>query len=95
MHIVDAFCAGLVLVTTANARHGPEIAYLRHGDNGFATSDSAKEYAGTVLGLLSDLSRLGRVKAAALADAERYTLDNMVRNFTDGIVRCLAVPKRA
>jgi L-malate glycosyltransferase len=94
LHIVDAFCAGLVLVTTANARHSPEIAYLRHGDNGFATSDSAEEYAGTVLGLLGDLSRLGRIKAAASADAERYTLDNMVRNLTDGIARCLAVPKR-
>ena len=94
LHIVDAFCGGLVLFTTSNALHGPEIAYLRHGENGFATGDSTEEYAETVLRLLRDPAHFSRVKAAALADAERYTLDNMVQRFTDGIVQCLAASKR-
>jgi glycosyltransferase involved in cell wall biosynthesis len=94
LHIVDAFCSGLVLFTTSGGRHSPEIAYLRRGENAFMTADSTEEYAATVLGLLSDPAHFSRVKAAALADAERYTLDNMVRRFTDGIAQCLAVPKR-
>lgn len=94
LHVFDAFCGGLVLLTTCNAKHGPEIAYLKHGENAFVTADSAEEYAETVLRLLSDPARVSRVKAAALADAERYTLENMVQNFTDGIAQCLAVAKR-
>ncbi len=78
LHIVDAFCGGLVLLTTETARHGPEIAYLRHGENSFMTRDSAEEYAATVVSLCHDPARFNRVKAAALADAERYTLGNMV-----------------
>lgn len=93
LHIVDAFCGGLVLVTTANARHGPEIAYLRHGENAFKTGDSPEVYAETVVRLLGDRAHFSRVKAAALADAERYTLENMVRRFIDGIAQCLAVSK--
>ena len=95
LHILDAFCGGLVLLTTSKARHGPEIAYLRHGENAFMTGDSTEDYADTVLGLLSDPAHLSRVKAAALADAERYTLESMVQRFTDGIAQCLAVSNRS
>jgi glycosyltransferase involved in cell wall biosynthesis len=93
LHVVDAFCAGLVLVTTVNARHGPEIAYLVNGVNGFMTEDSSETYAATVLALAHDPLRLGKVKAAALADAERYTLANMVDNFVRGIEGCLSMQK--
>jgi len=91
LHVVDAFCAGMVLLTTANARHGPEIAYLRHDENGYLMADSPAEYARTVLQLNSDPIQLRRLKVAALADSNRYTLENMAKNFTDGIVRCLNV----
>ena len=90
LHVVDAFCAGLVMVTTSNARHSPEIAYLKNGVNGFMTADSAEEYASVVLGLVNDEVRLDKVKMAAKADAEVYTLDNMVAEFVDGIEKCLA-----
>ena len=90
LHVVDAFCAGLVMVTTSNALHSPEIAYLKNGVNGFMTADSAEEYATVVLGLVNDEVRLDKVKMAAKADAEVYTLDNMVAEFVDGIEKCLA-----
>ncbi|MBC7488655.1 MAG: glycosyltransferase family 4 protein [Glaciimonas sp.] len=90
LHLVDAFCAGLVMVTTSEARHSPEIAYLNHGINGFMTADSSEAYAAVVLGLANDKARLCEVKAAALADAEVYTLDNMVAQFVDGIEKCLS-----
>ena len=66
LHIVDAFCAGLVMVTTSGARHSPEIAYLQHGVNGFMTGDSVKEYAQSVLALIRDRKKLSQIKAARI-----------------------------
>ncbi len=92
LHIVDAFCASLVMVTTSGARHSPEVAYLEHGRNGLMTGDSAESYAKAVLSLFDDRSKLYEMKAAAQADSERYTLDNMVQRFADGIAAALKLP---
>jgi len=89
LHIVDAFCAGLVMVTTTGARHSPEVCYLRDGVNGVMTSDSATEYAQRVLALINDPVGLAQLRAASLADADVYTLEKMVAQFADGIERCL------
>jgi glycosyltransferase involved in cell wall biosynthesis len=89
LHIVDAFCAGLVMVTTTGARHSPEVCYLRDGVNGVMTSDSAAEYAQRVLALINDPMGLSQLRAASLADADVYTLEKMVAHFADGIARCL------
>lgn len=90
LHVVDAFCAGLVMVTTTGARHSPEVVYLRHGVNGIMTGDSVEEYAQAILALIKDRERLNQYRTAALADADVYTLENMVSQFVDGIVKCLA-----
>ncbi len=89
LHIVDAFCAGLVMVTTTGARHSPEVCYLRDGINGVMTSDSAAEYAQRVLALINDPVGLAQLRAASLADADVYTLEKMVAQFADGVARCL------
>lgn len=94
LHIVDAFCAKLVLLTTSNAKHGPEIAYLNHGANGFMTEDSVDVYVQAVLQLVRDPNQLTRIKSAAFADAQLYTLKNMVKHFVEGIVSCIAMPKK-
>lgn len=90
LHIVDAFCAGLVLITTKAAKHGPEVAYLEDGVNGLYAGDTADSYAHAVLGLLADTERLNGMKRAALADASRYSLASMVHNFAVGIEKALA-----
>jgi glycosyltransferase involved in cell wall biosynthesis len=90
LHIVDAFCAGLVIVTTSNAKHSPEIAYLVNGVNGIMTEDNPNSYAQKILYLTKNKSYFNQLKAAALADADVYTLNNMADNFIDGISRCLA-----
>lgn len=90
LHVVDAFCAGLVMATTSGARHSPEVCYLRHGVNGIMTGDSVEEYAQAILALVKDRDRLSQFRAAALVDADVYTLNNMVSQFVDGIVKCLA-----
>jgi glycosyltransferase involved in cell wall biosynthesis len=89
LHIVDAFCSGLVMITTRNARHSPEYAYLRDGVNGLAVDDTPETYSRAVLGLISNPGRLAQMQQAALADSERYTLENMVNRFADGIEAAL------
>lgn len=94
LHILDSFCAGAPMMTTTGARHSPEIAYLRNGENGLMCSGNHSEYARAVTGLLQDTARLADMQAAALASAKHYSLENMVSRFADGIERCLAIPKR-
>ena len=85
LHIVDAFCAGMVMMTTRTARHSPEVAYLRDGENGVYSDDTPEAYSQAVLNVIQDEARLGRMKASALADSEHYTLEHMVERFADGI----------
>ena len=85
LHIVDAFCSGLVIVTTSTARHSPEVAYLRDGENGVCVGDSPETYSQAVVDIIRNPERLIKMKKSALADSERYTLENMVKHFTDGI----------
>jgi glycosyltransferase involved in cell wall biosynthesis len=95
LHVLDAFCAGIPMITTEGARHGPEISYLESGRNGLVVKDDAEAYAQAVLALLDNPGRLKQVCAAAGEDARRYTLDNMVRRFVDGIEACLrSAPRR-
>ena len=92
LHVLDAFCAGLPMLTTDTARHGPEIAYLESGRNGYVLPADEATYAAAYLALLDDPLRMERIRAAAAEDARRYTLDRMVERFTEGIERCLTMP---
>lgn len=94
LHVLDSFCSGAPMITTAESRHGPEIAYLEDGVNGLVVKGEAGRYADAVIGLFKDAGRLDAIKQAALRDARRYTLDNMVNQFADGIERCVALPKK-
>lgn len=94
LHILDAFAAGVPLVTTSKALHSPEIAYLRDGVNGLLTGDGAEAYGGAVVALLQDPVQLREMSAAALASSTEFSLEEMVRRFAGGIEACLAVPKR-
>lgn len=92
LHVLDAFCAGIPMITTDSARHGPEISYLQSGRNGLVVQADAAAYADAYLGLLDDPAAMQSVCRAAAQDARRYTLDNMVRRFVEGIEGCLAAP---
>jgi glycosyltransferase involved in cell wall biosynthesis len=93
LHVLDAFCAGIPMITTEGARHGPEIAYLQSGRNGFVVEASAQAFADTYLNLLRDSACMEQVRAAAAQDARHYTLDNMVQRFIEGIEGCLSMPR--
>lgn len=85
LHIVDAFCSGLVMFTTRTARHSPEVAYLRDGVNGVYADDTPAEYSRAILDVISSPERLQAMRCSALADADTYSLDAMVESFANGI----------
>ncbi len=87
--ILDSFAAGLPLVTTAGALHGPEIDYLDNGVNGVIVSGNEDVFAKTVVGLMRDPHRMAALREGAMKSAARYTIENMVENITNGIFACL------
>lgn len=90
LHVLDAFSAGLPMITTARALHSPEIAYLQGGTTGLVIDDERPEvYADAVTALMGDEARLQAMRSACLEAAGRYTLDNMVSNFARGVLDCL------
>jgi L-malate glycosyltransferase len=87
LHVLDAFCAGLPMFTTASARHGPEIEYLEDGRNSVVVGDAG--FADAVIAVLRDPVRYAAIAAAARESARKYTLDIMVGRFVRGIEECL------
>lgn len=86
--IVDAFAAGLPIVTTTAHGHGPELDYLT-ADTGVQTAFDVDAYGAGVAALLVDPTRLAAMSAAARARAAELPLGRMVDQFATGIVRCL------
>lgn len=91
LHILDAFAMGLPMITTRNALHSPEIAYLEDGLNGLMTGDTAQDYARAVLSIITSEPTLKAMSSHANASAEQYTVEHMAENFIDGIERALAL----
>lgn len=93
LHVLDAFCAGIPLATTSEARHGPEIAYLKNGENGIITRGSPEDYAKRIVSVLSNLCEYQKLCLSAKEASTQYTLGNMVNHFADGIERCLSLSR--
>ena len=87
--ILDAFAAGLPMITTDCNLHSPEIAYLRHGENGLMTANNLPAFVAACTDLLANPGKRQQLAAAARADADHYTVQNTARRFGDGIVAAL------
>jgi glycosyltransferase involved in cell wall biosynthesis len=90
LHVLDAFCAGVPIATTLEARHGPELAYLKNGHNGIITNGDANNYSKRIIDLLSNPSEYSHLCSGAREGAKRYTLQNMVNRFVEGIEEAVA-----
>lgn len=91
--ILDSFVSGVPLVTSDCGTHGPEICYLANGENGLMTTTDLDDYVAAVCRLLEDPAMLQRLRAASRASAQQYSVANMARHFSDGVLRCLAAPR--
>jgi glycosyltransferase involved in cell wall biosynthesis len=93
LSILDTFVAGVPMVTTIDAKHGPEIAYLEDGVNGVVTEGSTEAFATAIERLVDDPTRRMLLADQALESAGNYTLDSMVERFVTGIDACLRMPR--
>jgi glycosyltransferase involved in cell wall biosynthesis len=87
--ILDAFAAGLPLMTTELPNHGPEFSYLRPGYNGIVTAHEENTYAEAVASALSNPGELDRLKQNAVESSGHYTIEAMAERFHDGILKAL------
>jgi len=87
--IVDSFIALTPMVTTDIPIHSPEISYLEHGKNGVMTSFDIDEYVSEVVSYLSDKQKLGLLQKGCEKSAEYYTLEHMVKSYSEGVINCL------
>ena len=92
--VLDGFAAGLPLIATRRPIHGPEIEYFEHGRNGLMTDPDPEAYACAITGLLSNPRELQFLREGAAKSAGKYSIEAMVENFADGILRCLRQTKR-
>ncbi len=89
LSIVDSFIAGIPLFTTDIIIHSPEIDYLEHGINGFMSKANINDYVDNIHQFLSCNNMQHIIQKNCLESAKKYTLDNMVNNFSGGIIKCM------
>jgi len=87
--ILDAFAGGLPLLSTRLDIHGPEMEYLEEGINGLISEPTIPAFSDMVTLLFSNRDALGRLQAGARKSGTKYTIENMVANFSTGIQNCL------
>ena len=89
--ILDAGVVGLPVATTAFPWHSPEIAYLQAGYNGVMVEEweNPVAYGNAVTDLLRDVDRRQAMGHAARDVSERFSIQAMAENFSQGVLRAL------
>jgi len=89
--ILDAFALETPLVTTNIYGHGPEIEYLENGVNGIMISDAnnPQSYADYVVHLIRNPLEYNNLLENCRKSREKYTIENMVEIFSNGIESAL------
>lgn len=83
--ILDSFVAGVPMVTTDCGLHSPEIAYLEQDRNGLMTGNTIDAFVAGVRRVLDDDEYRARLATGGRQAASHYTLENMAKNFANGI----------
>ncbi len=81
------------MVTTNDAKHSPEIAYLEDGVNGVITQGSADAFANAIQRLIDSPTHRAALADQARISAETHTLEAMVERFVSGMDACLTMPR--
>lgn len=86
--ILDSFALQTPMVTTTQNFHGPEIEYLENGKNGIITEDNIDTYTNAIVKAFQEKTYLNMINDCILC-ADKYTIEAMVENFKEGIMKCL------
>jgi len=86
--ILDSFALETPLITTEYEFHSPEIEYLRNGYNGEITSNDLGVYVDTVVHAM-EKERNRVLVDGCVASTEHLSIENMVKNFKNGILKMI------
>jgi glycosyltransferase involved in cell wall biosynthesis len=89
--ILDAFAAGVPVITTSVPIHSPEIEYLEEGRSGLTTQPDTEAYSQAVVSILRNAQLLEALRQGASTCAEKYSIERMVANFQCGVIRALGL----
>lgn len=87
--ILDSFVAGVPMVTTDCGLHSPEVAYLRQQVNGVMTKNNLDSFVESAERIFLDQLYREKLAAGCGEGARHYTVENMAKRFSAGIVQCL------
>ena len=91
LQTVDAFATLMPLITTASKDHCPEFAYFENNVNGLMTEDSVEAYVSGIITVINDRSYRETLVEGCKRGRSRYTIENMVTRFADGIFQALSI----
>lgn len=80
---LDSLVAGVPIVTTDSAMHGPEFGYLRPEVT--AVVSTSEDYAKSLAGFLADDETRKRMAAKCRDDAQQYGIEQMVARYLSGL----------
>jgi glycosyltransferase involved in cell wall biosynthesis len=84
----ESIASGVPIVTTRIPLHAPEFYYLKEGVNCIISEPDVDSYSSAiVLGLSSDFQV--KMRAGLNADAGKYTIENMVKNYVNAVEELL------
>ena len=87
--INHAFAHGVPVITRSERSHGPEIEYVRHGENGLIIDGDLDLFHATVASFLTDEDMQKRLASEAFRTGNTLDLDYMVRQFDRGVNEAL------
>jgi glycosyltransferase involved in cell wall biosynthesis len=88
--VLEMASAGLPTATFAVSLHGAEIAYLKDGINGLFLSEGINVAAKELAALLTARQALERMRNEAIITANKYTIQDMAKNFANGVAASLS-----
>ncbi|MBC7923782.1 MAG: glycosyltransferase family 4 protein [Ferruginibacter sp.] len=87
--VLDSFALRTPMITTQYPYHSPEVEYLKNGVNGLMTEDNPESYVAAVVGFFQNDTQRIRLTQGCRDSASKYTVEKMVDNFANGILKCL------
>jgi glycosyltransferase involved in cell wall biosynthesis len=91
--VLDSFALETPMITTTYPFHSPEIEYLVDGENGRITANDLGSYVDRVASLLVSPRELAALREGCRAAYPRYSLDEMIRRFAEGITAALGMAR--
>lgn len=91
---VDSFTSLTPIVTTQWEWHSVEFEYLKPSVNAVITENTVEAYARGLVETMQSNELLESLRRACAEGRDQYTLDAMVKNFLDGIMKALEKGKK-